>query len=137
MMKQAGFSADPKTKFVQLLDQIWRACRIVIDVDLHMGRMSFDDAVELLVREAGMERAGAIAEVKRYTYSPAYQLSYLLGKHLISELRTDVKRDLGKAYTDKFFHDTILYAGSLPMKYMREIFAHKTKELRRLHNAGV
>ncbi len=137
MMKQAGFSADAKTKFVQLLDQIWRACRIVIDVDLHMGRMSFDQAVDLLVQEAGMERAGAIAEVKRYTYSPAYQLSYLLGKHLISELRTDVKRDLGKAYTDKFFHDTILYAGSLPMKYMREIFTHKTKELRRLHNAGV
>src|SRR6266571_3580436 len=108
MMKQAGFSADAKTKFV-----------------------------DLLVQEAGMERAGAIAEVKRYTYSPAYQLSYLLGKHLISELRTDVKRDLGKAYTDKFFHDTILYAGSLPMKYMREIFTHKTKELRRLRNAGV
>ncbi len=137
MMKQAGFSADPKTKFVQLLDQIWRACRILIDVDLHMGRMSFGEAVELLVREAGMEKAGAIAEVKRYTYWPAYQLSYLLGKHLIVQLQARVKKDLGTAYSDKFFHDTILYAGSLPMKYMREIFAHKTKELRRLRKAGV
>jgi len=137
MMKEMGFSADPKTKFVQLLDQIWRACRIVIDIDLHMKRMTFDEAVDMLVREAGMERPGAIAEVKRYTIWPAYQLSYLLGKHLILQLRTEVKRDFGKGYTDKFFHDTILYAGSLPMKYMHEIFAHKTKELRRLRSAGV
>ncbi len=28
-------------------------------------------------------------------------------------------------------------SGSLPMKYMREIFARKTKELRRLHDAAV
>src|SRR2546428_217374 len=81
MMKREGFSADPKTKFVQLLDQIWRACRILIDVDLHTGKMTFDEAVDLLVREAGMERPGAVAEVKRYTYNPAYQLSYLIGKH--------------------------------------------------------
>ena len=129
MMKQEGFSADPKTKFVQLLDQIWRACRILIDVDLHTGKMTFDEAVDLLVREAGMERPGAVAEVKRYTYNPAYQLSYLIGKHLIVELRNDVRKRLGKSFSDKLFHDTILYAGSLPMKYMREVFDHKVREL--------
>ena len=131
MMKVEGFSADPRTKFVQLLDQIWRACRILIDVDLHTGKMTFDEAVDLLVREAGMERPGAVAEVKRYTYNPAYQLSYLIGKHLIVELRNDVRKRLGKSFSDKLFHDTILYAGSLPMKYMREVFDHKVRELSR------
>ena len=128
-MKREGFSADPKTKFVQLLDQIWRACRILIDVDLHTGKMTFDEAVDLLVREAGMERPGAVAEVKRYTYNPAYQLSYLIGKHLIVQLRNDVRKRLGKSFSDKLFHDTILYAGSLPMKYMHEVFDHKVREL--------
>src|SRR5437867_2686176 len=137
MMKEAGFSSYPKTKLVQLLDQIWRACRILIDVDLHSGKMTFDEAVDLLVREAGMERPGAVAEVKRYTYNPAYQLSYLIGKYLIIELRNDVKKRLGKAYSDKLFHDTILYSGSLPMKYMREIFDHKVRELGRLKKVGL
>src|SRR2546427_3715 len=137
MMKAAGFSADPRTKLVQLLDQIWRACRILIDVDLHTGQMTFDEAVDLLVREAGMEHPGAVAEVKRYTYNPAYQLSYLIGKYLIVELRNDVKKRLGKSYSDKLFHDTILYSGSLPMKYMREIFDHKVKELGRLKKVGL
>ena len=136
MMKEAGFSADPKTKFVQMTDQIWRACRIIIDIDLHTGKMGFDEAVDFLVRESGMERPGAIAEVKRYTYWPAYQLSYLLGKHLIGKLRTDVKKGLGRRYSDKLFHDTILYAGSLPMKYIRELFEYKVKELRKPSRAA-
>lgn len=131
MMKEAGFSADPKTKFVQMTDQIWRACRILIDIDLHTGKMSFDEAVDFLVQESRMERPGAIAEIKRYTYTPGYQLSYLFGKHLIVGLRKDVKKGLGRKYSDKLFHDTILYAGSLPMKYMREILEYKVRELRR------
>lgn len=137
MMKEAGFSADPKTKFVQMTDQIWRACRILIDIDLHTGKMGFDDAVDFLVRESGMERPGAVAEVKRYTYTPGYQLSYLFGKHQILRLRKEVKRALGKRYTDKFFHDTILYSGSLPMTFIRGIFDHKVRELRTLAKAGL
>lgn len=120
MMREQGFSADLKTHFVQILDQAWRACRIIIDVDLHRGTMTFDEAVEFLVQEAGMERPGALAEVKRYTYNPAYQLSYLIGKHLIKQLRDDVRGTLGRRYTDQWFHDAILYAGSLPAKYLRE-----------------
>jgi len=137
MMKQAGFANDAKTRFVQIQDQVWRACRIVIDVDFHGGRMTFDEAVDMLVREAGMERAGAVAEVKRYTFNPAYQLSYLIGKHLIVRLKADVRRAMGKAYTDKFFHDTYLYAGSLPMKYMRRLFELKLKELKKLRAKGL
>ncbi len=137
MMKENGYSADPATRFVQMRDQVWRACRIIIDVDLHRGTMTFDGAVDFLVKEAGMERPGAVAEVKRYTYTPGYQLSYLVGKHLIHQLRKEVKRGLGKDYSDRLFHDTFLYAGSLPMKYMREVFRHNVKELRRLQKQGL
>src|SRR5438034_10457429 len=98
--------------------------------------MGFDEAVDLLVRECGMERPGAIAEVKRYTYNPAYQLSYLIGKHLILQLRRDVKKGLGKKYSEKLYHDTILYGGSVPLKYVREIFDYKVKGLRKLWKAG-
>ncbi len=137
MMKQAGFSDDPRTRFVQVQDQVWRACRILIDVDLHTNRMTFDQAVDLLVKEAGMERPGAVAEVKRYTYTPGQPLSYLVGKHLILRLKADVKRSMGRAYTDKFFHDTYLYAGSLPMRHMRTLFELKLKDLGRLRKAGL
>ncbi len=137
MMKEEGYSADPATRFVQMQDQLWRACRILIDIGLHMRRMSFDEAVEMLVKEAGMERPGAVAEVKRYTYTPAYPLSYLTGKHLILQLRKEVRRGLGTQYSDKFFHDTYLYAGSIPLTHMRGLFAYKVKELRKLRKKGL
>src|SRR3990170_2936731 len=137
MMKEAGFAADAATRFAQMTDQVWRACRILIDVDLHTGTMTFDQAVDFLAKETGMEQPGAVAEVKRYTYTPGYQLSYLLGKHMILGLRKDVKKGLGRQFSDRFFHDTILYAGSLPMKYINEIFAYKMKELRALAKKGV
>ncbi len=136
MMKEKGFGDDPATRFAQMLDQLWRAARIIIDVDLHCGRMTFDQAVDFLVAECGFERPGAVGEVKRYSYTPAYPLSYLTGKHLILELRKDVKKGLGRQYTDKFFHDTYLYAGSIPMRYMRRIFEYKVRELQKLKRKG-
>ncbi len=137
MMKEKGFGDDPATRFSQMLDQLWRAARIIIDVDLHSGRMTFDEAVDFLVTECGFERPGAVGEVKRYSYTPAYPLSYLTGKYLILQLRKDVKKGLGKQYSDKFFHDTYLYAGSIPMRYMRKLFEHKIKELQKLRRRGL
>ena len=55
MMEQQGFLADPAVRLMRLNDQVWRACRVIIDVELHLGRMSLDEAVDLLVGEAHME----------------------------------------------------------------------------------
>jgi uncharacterized protein (DUF885 family) len=119
MMRREGFYHDPKIEFTQVLDQAWRACRIIIDVDLHRHKMTFDEAVDFLVRETGMERPGALAEVKRYTSNPGYQLSYLIGRHLFMQLREEYRAAKGAAFTEKGFHDAILYAGSLSYRYLR------------------
>lgn len=119
LMRETGFNDTPEIRFVQLQDTIWRACRIIIDVDLHRGRMDFDEAVDMLVAETDMERPSAVAEVKRYTQNPTYQLSYLLGKHLIQGLREEVEDRMGDRFTLAFFHDAILYAGNLPFFLLR------------------
>jgi len=129
MMMEHGFSGDLKTRFVQLNDGIWRAVRIILDVKLSRGEMSFDEAVEMLMKEARMSKEAAIAEVRRYTQTPAYPLSYLLGKHLILKLRDDVKKKMGKKYSDKFFHDTITHNGELPIALLREVFEQKIAQL--------
>ncbi len=128
MMKEYGFYNTPQSRYIMVNDGIWRATRILVDIRLSQGKMSFDQGVAKLMRETGMEKAGAVAEVKRYTQSPAYQLSYLLGKHMFFELKNDVKRWMGKDYSDTFFHDTILRAGSIPVSYLRKIFEQKAKQ---------
>lgn len=129
-MQEQGYEDNLETRFVRISDALFRAARIIIDVKLCTGEMSFEEAVEMLVKEAGAEKASAMAEVKRYTLYPTYNLSYLIGKHLIQQLRAEVKRKMGKKYSDKFFIDTILYAGAVPYAVLREIFQEKIKQLK-------
>lgn len=114
LMYEEGFTTGPEVRFVQLNDQIWRACRVVIDVELSCGRMGFEEAVTMLTREAAMTRRGAEAEVRRYTYTPGYQLSYLYGKHLLVELRERRRAAEGAGFDLRRFHDTLLGAGAVP-----------------------
>ena len=127
-MRDVGFNNTSEVRFIQTLDEIWRAARIIIDIKLHFGKMSFNEAVRFLMEEAGMERKNAIAEVKRYTKNPSYQLSYLIGKYLIKKLKREIQEKMGEKYSDKFFHEVILNAGSIPIKYLREEFNLKIKK---------
>ena len=103
MMKERGFDDTPKGWYVVHTDAIWRATRIILDVQLHRGLIGFDDAVERLVAETGFERPAALAEVKRYTSTPTYQLSYLFGRHMIEKLKAEVQAPRG----DRLRHPAI------------------------------
>ncbi len=122
MMKEAGFENTPTNRYIQLTDVIWRATRIVLDVRLHRGEIGFEEAVDRLVDETGFERPAALAEVKRYTSTPTYQLSYLYGRHMIEALRRDVEARQGSAFSLKQFHDTLLFGGTMPVSYARRQF---------------
>jgi uncharacterized protein (DUF885 family) len=125
LMREKGFITDLETRFIQINDMIWRAVRIIVDVKLSKGEMSFDEAVEMLVREAGLSKEAAVAEVRRYTQTPGYPLSYLLGKHLILNLKEEIKQKMGDKFDEKFFHDTIIANGYLPISMLRKIFQQK------------
>lgn len=129
MMMEHGFQGGLESKFMQVNDIIWRAVRMIVDVKLSCGKMSFEEAVNMLVKETGMSKNGAVAEVRRYTQSPGYPLSYLLGKHLMLKLQDDVKSKMGDKYSDKSFHDIVTANGYLPMSKLREIFEQKLGKL--------
>ena len=118
-----GMTDDPRTRLFQLKDQLWRACRVVIDVKLHTGRMTFDEAVEMLVGVARLERPNAIGEVRRYTQSPTQPMSYLTGKQQILELREGERRRLGSRFDLRAFHDRLLSYGSVPVSLIEPTFA--------------
>jgi uncharacterized protein (DUF885 family) len=122
MMKVAGFDDTPKHRYAQLTDVIWRATRIVLDVRLHRGEIDWEPAVDRLVAETGFERPAALAEVKRYTSTPTYQLSYLYGRHMIEGLRREIEEREGSDFDLKRFHDTLLFGGTMPVSFARRLF---------------
>src|SRR5258706_16473897 len=104
-----------------LPDAIWRACRIILDVRMDRGELRVDEATAFMVGPTRFEEANARAEINRYTYTPTYQLSYLLGRVLLLQLRADEQRRLGDAFDLRAFHDSLLANGSLPISFHRRL----------------
>ena len=126
MMREHGFDDGPAFRVIMHTDAIWRACRIILDIRLHRGELTVDEATDFLVEQTNFERANARAEVQWYTYRPTYPLSYLLGRTLLLELRSDEQRRLGDRFDLKGFHDTLLRNGSLPISFHRRLLAEGT-----------
>jgi uncharacterized protein (DUF885 family) len=133
MMAKKGFITDKETRLIQINDVIWRAVRIIVDIKLARGEMSFEEAVEMLTKETGMSREAAVAEVRRYTQTPSYALSYLLGKHLILQLKKEIEQKMGDKFEEKFFHDTITANGYLPVSMLRRVFDQKLGKTKAKH----
>ena len=121
MMREQGFDAEPKYRLAMHTDAIWRACRVILDVRMHRGELTVEEATDFLVEQTSFERPNAYAEIQWYTYKPTYPLSYLLGRTLLLSLRTDEQRRMGERFSLKGFHDTLLRNGSLPISFHRRL----------------
>ncbi len=125
MMREQGFDAEPPFRLIMHTDAIWRACRIILDVRMHRGEIGVEAATDFLVEQTSFEGPNARAEVQWYTYRPTYPLSYLLGRTLLLGLRADEQRRLGRRFSLKGFHDTLLRNGSLPISFHRRLLADR------------
>ena len=62
--------------------------RIVVDTSLHMKEMTFDQAVDFMVKNGNLTPPNAKAEVGRYCSWPTQASSYLTGMLEIVDIRT-------------------------------------------------
>lgn len=130
MMFQQGFYKDPKKAETLIIGaQLFRAMRIILDIQLHCKQRTIEDAIKMLMNVLAMDETTAKTEILRYTSNPGYNLSYLIGKLLIEDLRLEVEEKMGDKFNLMFFHDTILRCGDLPYFLLREYFGEKIKNL--------
>jgi hypothetical protein len=116
---------DDAVRLWQLKDQIWRALRVVLDVDLHCGDETVDGAARALVEIADLEEASALTEVRRYTETPTYPLSYALGKMEFLAMRDRVRRAEGSDFDERRLHERLLRNATLPLRLAeRALTAH-------------
>ncbi len=120
MMYETGFYTDPRARLLQAKAQLWRACRVVIDVGLHTRKMSPQQAVQFLVNEARLEEVAARAEVRRYCLSPTQPMTYVMGRRAIMDIRRQAERRLGSRFNLRQFHDDLLSHGPIQPRLLRE-----------------
>ena len=115
LMQEQGFLETKEHQFVMLKDRLWRALRIIIDVKTQTGRMTYDEAADLMVRELHFPRAQACADLNWYSQSPSGPMGYALGWSIINRLRDRERTRLADKFVLREFHDKLLSAGSISL----------------------
>lgn len=119
LMWEQGFLKGDDVRLTQLRNRLWRAARVIIDVGIHTGTMTFDQGVQLLVDKVRFERYAAELEVGMYTRRPTMVLGYLIGMMEIQDIRAKWEEKYGKPAKPKEFFDKLLRTGAIPPGLVR------------------
>jgi len=116
MLMRTGFYPEGSAAQGQILRlSRYRAARIGVDVNLHTGKWSFEQAVKYFMEAGGLDREAAEGEAAGAASNPTQKIDYIVGKWQIMRL-------LGK-YHDRHpndfrlgqFHDDLISNGSIPL----------------------
>jgi len=113
LMHDTGYY-DDAARLGQLSMRLFRAIRIILDMQLQSGEVTYDQAVTRAITEAGLSEPTARSEVARYTMEPTQPFSYLVGCLELERLRAESQARLGDAFHLRRFHDRVLAYGHMP-----------------------
>lgn len=120
------FPKTPENRMGMLFWRMHRCARIIFSIKFHLGQMTPQECIDLLVDMVDHERATAEGEVRRSfngDYSPLYQAGYMLGALQLYALRHELV-DGGKM-KEKEFHDRIMNEGQMPIELLRALMEEK------------
>ncbi|MBN2479664.1 MAG: DUF885 domain-containing protein [Parachlamydiales bacterium] len=116
-----NFTDDPYANLGRLQMELFRAVRLVVDTGIHYKKWSRQKAIDYMLENTGMPKADVVAEIERYIVLPGQACSYKIGMMKILELREKMKKELGKNFDIKIFHDIVLKNGALPLTTLEKV----------------
>ncbi len=116
MLMRTGLYPDNSASQGQVLRlSRYRAARIGVDVNLHTGRWTFEQAVKYFMEAGGLDRESAEGEAAGAATSPSQKIHYMVGKWQIMRLLGRYRDAQGANYRLGAFHDELIKNGSLPL----------------------
>jgi uncharacterized protein (DUF885 family) len=110
----------PLESLAEVQSRARMAARAVVDVGIHTGEMSLDEAAAFYEREAGMSPAAARGEAVKNSMFPGAAMMYLIGTDAIHDLRKRVQAFEGDTFSLRRFHDSFLGYGAIPVSMIAE-----------------
>ena len=125
LFEETGFFPDERIHLRQLQLRLWRNARVIYDAGMQTGRMTREQAIDLMVDRVGFLRWAAEAEVDSALARPGYFIGYFMGMSEILKMRDQYRLHMGERFTLKDFHQKLLEIGSLPPALVRDaLFAN-------------
>ena len=107
----------------------YRAARIGVDVNLHTGRWTFDQAVNYFMEAGGLDRESATGEAAGAAANPTQKITYMVGKWQIMRLLGKYRDKQGANFRLGQFHDDLIRNGSLPLSLVEWILLDDSSSL--------
>ena len=120
LVSEMGLYQTPYQRFGMLSMEMWRACRLVMDVGIHWKGWSRDQALSCLRDNTALADKNIQNETDRYIAWPGQALGYKIGELKIMELRHRAQAALGPAFDFRSFHDEILDEGVMPLAILEQ-----------------
>merc|ERR1719219_1025578 len=124
-----GLYSDPMDRYGHLSEEIFRACRLVVDTGLHALGWSRDQAVQYMLDHTAASKENIVGEVDRYVTWPGQAVGYKIGQMKILELRRRTEQALGERFDIKEFHEVVLKAAGPLDLLERKVDEHITRVL--------
>jgi uncharacterized protein (DUF885 family) len=118
--KEFGFYKDPYSDFGRLSMELFRACRMVVDVGIHYKKWTKQQGIDYYLKNSATSEAECIGMVERHIVMPAQATAYKVGQMKILELLNHSRQVLGKKFDIRKFHDVVLGSGSVPLTILEE-----------------
>jgi uncharacterized protein (DUF885 family) len=99
----------------------YRAARIGVDVNLHTGKWTFDQAVNYFMEAGGLDREAATGEAAGAAANPTQKITYMVGKWQIMRLLGKYRDKQGANFRLGQYHDDLIKNGSLPLSIIEWI----------------
>ena len=112
---EMGLYDAPYAKFGQLMYEMWRAVRLVVDTGIHSMGWERQKAIDFYLEHTARQELDAVNEIDRYIAMPGQALAYKVGQLKISEIRRKAETMLGEKFDVRAFHDQMLKEGALPL----------------------
>jgi uncharacterized protein (DUF885 family) len=129
LMREGLYPTDSSSAGQVLRLSRYRAARIGVDVNLHTGRWTFDQAVHYFMEGGGLDREAATGEAAGAAADPTQKISYMTGKWQIMRLLGRYRDAKGAAFRLGQFHDDLIANGSLPLSVMQWIMLEDPSDL--------
>ncbi|MDE1146587.1 MAG: DUF885 family protein [Azospirillaceae bacterium] len=107
-------------RFGRLSFDMWRACRLMMDVGIHWKGWSADQAERCLRENTALPERVVVGETQRYIAWPAQALAYKVGELRFLDERHRAEQALGARFDIRAFHDALLDDGPMPMAILHD-----------------
>jgi uncharacterized protein (DUF885 family) len=112
---EEGFHPTPLDRVGQLVAELFRAVRLVVDTGIHARRWTRERAIDYMLRNTGMPESDVVAEIERYIVIPGQACAYKIGQLEILRLRGRARGALGDRFELPAFHEAVLGGGGMPL----------------------